>query len=141
MMFWNSVARWTSTVPTSGNLLKYSGGSVLAPCWTAPPMPWRRAAADISSQRFEGDGYLGDGAVRQNQTTVRRAGVDADLGHAALVADLRAEHRLKPSTNGIQLVDRAVLLADFADLRRQSRSSPRRARSGGSSAGSSAQRS
>ena len=49
-MFWKSVARWISHAPTRGKASNASGGSVEAPCWTAPPRPYSsRASRDSSS--------------------------------------------------------------------------------------------
>src|SRR6476660_2185353 len=49
-MFWKLVARWISHAPARGNASKASGGSVDAPCCTAPPSPYSlRATRDSSS--------------------------------------------------------------------------------------------
>ena len=49
-MFWNSVARWTSEAPCSGNWWKFSGATVDAPCWTAPDRPYSsRATFEMAS--------------------------------------------------------------------------------------------
>ena len=54
-----------------GKLPKASDGSVLAPCCTAPDMPYSsRAALDERRQRIEVELDLGDLAVRQHHAAV-----------------------------------------------------------------------
>ena len=67
-------------------------------------------------QGVEVDRHFGDGAVRQDHATVRRSSVHADLRQPALVADPGAERRIEALDERFQLIDGAVLLADFTDL-------------------------
>src|SRR5689334_12007260 len=65
------------------------------------------------TQRVEVNRHFGDRAIRQDDAAMRRTRIDADLRQAASVA---TEHAEKALDEGFELFDRAVLLADLADL-------------------------
>src|SRR6476620_5635862 len=103
-MFWKSVARWISQAPAFGNASNASGGSVDAPCCTAPPRPYSlRAIVESSSS-----------ATRSSFTSVRTLPSAATKPPCAVpVCTLIL---LISAHEGVQLVDVGILAAHFADL-------------------------
>ena len=116
-MFWKSVARWISHAPAFGNASKADGGSVEAPCCTAPPSPYSLARdARQLLERPQIDLHVHPHlAVGADEAAVGGAGLHADLADADVLAAL-AQLRVVAAHERVQLVDVGVLAADLADL-------------------------
>ena len=116
-MFWKLVARWISAVSIRGKLPKALDGSVLAPCCTAPASPYSsRAALDSAASAWRSSFTS---AIEPSGSTTPPCEVPVcteillmPVGppRAPASAAVVALHE------GVQLLDGAVLHADFADL-------------------------
>ncbi len=111
------MARWISHAPAFGKASKASGGSVEAPCWTAPP---DRIRPRDTRQLFKRDQIQldvgADLAVGRDEPAVRRTGLHADLADADQVRALGRKCLDVAAHEGVQLVHVGVVPADLPDL-------------------------